>query len=180
MPEFLVHFKITIPPGTDPVQVANLYTAEAAAAEPLIKSGHFRRVWREAGTRNHWALWAAPDANFVHECYSSFPLWQAGYAVAEVIALADNENDPGWPGPEPAEVTVASGEPTAHLRPPLVQTLAERERQLQGERGKASRYDNQGTDRRLYEDPSCGSYRPHDAHMYSPMGSLTVNCCGSS
>lgn len=166
MPEFLVHFKITIPPSTDPVQVANLYTAEAAAAEPLIESGHFRRVWREAGTRNHWALWAAPDANFVHECYSSFPLWQAGYAVAEVIALADNENDPGWPGPEPAEVTVASGEPTAHLGGTKV--------------GKASRYDHQGTDRRLYEDPACGSYQPHDAHMHSPIGGVTLNCCGSS
>ena len=115
MQEFLVHFKITIPPGTSTSLVAGLYEAEAKAAEPLIGSGHFRRVWREPGTRNHWALWAAPDANFVHECYSSFPLWQAGYAEAQVIPLAVNANDPGWPGPEPAKVKVESGEPTMHL-----------------------------------------------------------------
>jgi len=115
MPEFLVHFKITIPPGTDRDRIASLYRAEAEAAKPLFETGHFRRVWREPGTRNHWALWVGPDANFIHECYSSFPLWQAGYAEAEVIALAGNENDPGWPGPEPTEVHVVSGEPTANL-----------------------------------------------------------------
>jgi len=115
MPEFLVHFKITIPPGTHPALVAGLYQKEALAAEPLIKSGHFRRVWREPGTRNHWALWAGPDANFIHECYSSFPLWQAGYAEAQVIPLAANANDPGWPGPGPTEIHVESGEPTDHL-----------------------------------------------------------------
>lgn len=48
-----------------------------------------------------------------------------------------------------------------------------------GPRG-ASRYDNSGTDRRTYEKPCCGNTRPHDAHMHTPIGNMTVNCCGVS
>lgn len=116
MPEFLVHFEITIPPGADRLEVAHLYDLEAQVAEPFISAGYFRRIWREPGTRNHYAIWAAPSANFVHAAYSSFPLWQAGYGVAHVIPLARNYNDPGHPGPDPtARVELDSGEPTAHL-----------------------------------------------------------------
>lgn len=48
-----------------------------------------------------------------------------------------------------------------------------------GPRG-ASRYDNSGIDRRTYEKPCCGNTRPHDAHMHTPIGNMTVNCCGVS
>lgn len=48
-----------------------------------------------------------------------------------------------------------------------------------GSRG-ASRYDNSGTDRRTYEEPACKNNAPHEPHMHSPIGGLTLNCCGVS
>jgi len=43
-----------------------------------------------------------------------------------------------------------------------------------------TRYDHAGVDRQTYEEPCCGSNRPHDPHMYSPMRSFTVNCAGKA
>lgn len=41
-----------------------------------------------------------------------------------------------------------------------------------------NQYDNDGTDRQTYEQPNCGSTRPHDPHFHSPIGGLTLNCPG--
>jgi muconolactone delta-isomerase len=120
MPEFLVHFTVTFPPGISPDLKARLYEEERRIAAPLLQAGYFRRCWREPGTHNHWALWCTPDANFIHQAYSGFPLWQQGYGVATVIPLARNHNDPGWPGPDPgAPIKLTDGEPTAHLHEPI-------------------------------------------------------------
>jgi muconolactone D-isomerase len=98
MAEFLVRFDIAFPPGFDARRMEHLYTEEATAARPLIQEGLMRMVWRIPGTRNHWAYWNVPDADFLHRAYSSFPLWKAGFGVvAEVVPLADNPNNPGWP-----------------------------------------------------------------------------------
>jgi muconolactone D-isomerase len=117
--EFLVHFTIHPPPGTAPDVLEQMYADEALAAGPMIRAGYMRRVWREPGTRNHWALWYAPDANLIHTAYSSFPMWQAGWATAEVIPLAVNGNDPGWPKPDPTSpLDIKGGElTTVHLGP---------------------------------------------------------------
>jgi muconolactone delta-isomerase len=96
--EFLVKFLIDFPPGMPQAEIDLLYEREAEAAAPLIRERLFRRVWREPGTRNHFALWWVPDADFLHRAYSGFPMWKAGFGrVAWVQPLAVNPNDPGWP-----------------------------------------------------------------------------------
>jgi muconolactone delta-isomerase len=96
---FLVNFRIEIPPGynLDSDYIQGLYAEEAKAAAPLFRDGVWKLVFREAGTLHHWALWDAPDADFIHRVYSSFPLFKVGFGRAHVIALADNPNNPGWP-----------------------------------------------------------------------------------
>lgn len=97
MPEFLVHFDITIPPNTLTVeQIDAMYAAEADAARPYLENGSFTRVWRVPGSRAHWAIWTAPDADYVHRAYASFPFWKGGFGVATVHPLAINPNDPAY------------------------------------------------------------------------------------
>src|SRR5271156_5101522 len=94
MPEFLAKFTITLPPTLTEGERVALYRRESEAAEPYFANGMFVRCWRVPGTRDHWALWEAPDVNAVHEAYESFPMFVANYGRAEVIALAINPNDP--------------------------------------------------------------------------------------
>jgi hypothetical protein len=42
----------------------------------------------------------------------------------------------------------------------------------------AAGWDQAGTDRQTYEDPNCGSTRPHAVHIHSPIGGLDINCPG--
>lgn len=93
--EFLVHMELEIPPDMPKAKLDALYEAEAAAAKPLIDAGVFERVWREPGTRNHWAIWHAPDVDFVHRAYSAFPLF--AWMTVTIRPLAINTNDPGPP-----------------------------------------------------------------------------------
>ena len=95
--EFLVHFKIGLPYGLSEERRAEVYAEEAAAAQPFFDNRTFARVWREPGTNNHWALWNAPDADYVHRAYASFPMFRRNWATAEVLPLAVNPNDPGEP-----------------------------------------------------------------------------------
>jgi muconolactone delta-isomerase len=97
MPEFLVHFKIDLPPGLSEARRQDIYAEEAKAAQPFFDNGSFARVWREPGTRNHWAVWSAPDADYVHRAYESFPMFRLNFGRATVYPLAVNPNDPGEP-----------------------------------------------------------------------------------
>ncbi len=94
MSEFLTHMILSIPPDLPDYDnaVQKLLDQEAEAARRYLDEGSFTRVWREPGTRNHWALWTAPDADFIHRAYASFPLFR--YMQVEVHALALNTNDP--------------------------------------------------------------------------------------
>lgn len=97
MPEFLVHFEITLPPGLPESERERVYAEEAQAAQPFFDNRTFTRVWREPGTRNHWAVWDAPDADYVHRAYETFPMYLLNWGRATVTALAVNPNDPGEP-----------------------------------------------------------------------------------
>lgn len=100
MPEFLVHFKISLPAGLPEEERERVYAEEAKAAQPFFDNRTFARVWREPGTRNHWAIWDAPDADYVHRAYEAFPVFQLNWGRAEVHPLAVNPNDPGEPATE--------------------------------------------------------------------------------
>lgn len=93
MAEFLVHMRLTIPPEMARSRLVQLYRQETETCQPLIEAGWFARVWREPGTRNHWALWNVRDADQVHRAYSSFPLYP--WMTITVHPLAINPNDPG-------------------------------------------------------------------------------------
>jgi muconolactone D-isomerase len=102
MGTFLVHMELKLPPPAitpsglpERHNLDNLYAAEAKAAKPYLDSGEFARCWREPGTRNHWALWDVPDAQTVHDAYTSFPMFP--WMTITVIPLCVNPNDPGEP-----------------------------------------------------------------------------------
>ena len=96
MPEFLVHATIAFPPGFPERRVNELLQQESEEAQQYFDAGLFVRVWRLPGSRDHWALWDAPDVETVHLAYASFPLFKASFLHAEVIPLAVNPNDPVW------------------------------------------------------------------------------------
>lgn len=97
MPEFLVYATITIPPGTDEAERLRVYDEEAAVAREFMDIGAFVRCWRVPGTRNHWALWNAPDPDYIHCAYETFPMFRLHWLRAEIHPLAVNPNDPGLP-----------------------------------------------------------------------------------
>lgn len=97
MPEFLVHFEINLPVGLSEHSRERIYREEAEAARPFLENGTFARVWREPGQRHHWAIWDAPDADYVHRAYETFPMFKLNYGRATVYPLAVNPNDPGYP-----------------------------------------------------------------------------------
>jgi muconolactone delta-isomerase len=104
MPEFLVHFEITLPPGLPELERERIYKKEEKAAAPFFANGTFARCFREAGTRNHWAIWDAPDADYIHRAYETFPLFTLNWGRASIIPLAVNPNDPGVPATECPDV----------------------------------------------------------------------------
>jgi muconolactone delta-isomerase len=97
MPEFIVEFEITPPFGLAIAAFEELLAQEAQAAKPYLDNGTFARVWRIPGQRSHIALWNAPDADYVHRAYASFPLFKLNIGRATVLPLAVNPNDPGTP-----------------------------------------------------------------------------------
>lgn len=109
MPEFLVRAVMTFPPQMPLDERRRLLAAESAAAEPYIRDGSFRRVWRTRGTHegnhDHLALWSvSPEVN-LYRIYAGFPLSGAGILQLEsVTQLQHNPNDPGpggWHAPAP-------------------------------------------------------------------------------
>lgn len=102
MPEFLVHAIVDIPPGFDEATRRALYSHEWDAAQPFFDAHMITRIWREAGTHNHYALWDAASADIIHRAYETFPLWQAHLIrKAEIIPLAVNPKDPVYRASHP-------------------------------------------------------------------------------
>jgi len=96
--EFLVHMELRLPARITDGMITNLYASEARAAKPYLDSGQMARVWREPGTRNHYALWDVADVQAVHDAYTSFPMFP--WMTVHVTPLCVNENDPGTPARE--------------------------------------------------------------------------------
>lgn len=105
MPEFLVHFEITLPVDLPDTEREKVYAAEKEACGPYFAEGTFKRVWRVPGCRSHVALWDAPDADYIHQAYESFPMYQRNWGrVTRMQPLAVNPNDPGQPSTERPDV----------------------------------------------------------------------------
>ena len=101
MPEFLVHFDINPPYGMPAEEFERHLAEEKEAAAPFFSNRTFTRVWRVPGQLGHIAIWRAPDADYVHRAYASFPLFRLNIGRATVTALAVNPNDPGQPASVP-------------------------------------------------------------------------------
>lgn len=106
MPEFLVHFEINLPAGLPESDRERIYADEAKAAQPFFDNGTFTRTWREPGQRHHWAIWNAPDADYVHRAYEQFPMFKLNWGRATVYPLAINPNDPGYPAQDRPDVAM--------------------------------------------------------------------------
>ena len=104
MSKFLVHMALTLPPGLTEAEQADLYSREKTAMDPFFDSGEFQRVWREPGTRNHWALWDVDDVQTIHDAYTACPMFP--WMTITVHALCVNPNDPGYPARERPDVTM--------------------------------------------------------------------------
>jgi muconolactone D-isomerase len=98
MPMFLVQMELKLPADFTPMHITNLYAAEAEAAKPYLDSGEFAQVYRVPGTRNHVAIWDVPDAQTIHDAYTSFPMFP--WMTVTVTALCVNPNNPGTPASE--------------------------------------------------------------------------------
>lgn len=98
MPEFLVHMELKLPSNLGDTWYRDVYEQEALAAKPYLESGQFARVWREPGTRNHYAIWDVADVQTVHDAYTNFPMFP--WMTVTVTALCTNPNDPGTPAAE--------------------------------------------------------------------------------
>ena len=101
--EFLVHMELKLPETWSSEWIKGMYRREAETCRPYLGNGMFARVWREPGTRNHWALWDVPDVQMVHDAYVSFPMFP--WMTVTVHPLAANPNDPGRPASEAPDVT---------------------------------------------------------------------------
>jgi muconolactone D-isomerase len=100
--KFLVHMQLHLPSGLTEAEQADLYKREAEAARPFFDSGEFERVWREPGTRNHWALWDVDDVQAIHDAYIAFPMFP--WMTIAMHPLCVNVNDPGYPAQERPDV----------------------------------------------------------------------------
>lgn len=90
--EFLVHIEICWPADGDPDERARLGEAEAARANELAALGIIKRLWRVPGRRANYGLWAAADADALHDALSSLPLFP--WLDIDVIPLAAHSSDP--------------------------------------------------------------------------------------
>ena len=90
--EFLVHIEVRYSPEADQEKRARLGEAERARAAELAELGIIKRLWRVPGRWANYGLWAAPDANALHEAISSLPLFP--WLDVEVTPLAEHPSDP--------------------------------------------------------------------------------------
>jgi muconolactone D-isomerase len=93
MAEYLVHMQIRTPPDMPADVHDQLYADEAAYCLSDQVRSKLRRLWRVPCTTDNWGLWEAATPTELHEAIAAFPLFR--YMTVEVVALADNHNDPG-------------------------------------------------------------------------------------
>lgn len=90
--EFLVNIVINWPPDADPARREEIFAAELARGQELMRAGVMKRLWRVPGQWANWGLWEAEDATALHEALSSLPLWP--WMSVTVHPMAVHVNDP--------------------------------------------------------------------------------------
>ncbi|WP_433655347.1 muconolactone Delta-isomerase family protein [Nocardia sp. CA-128927] len=94
MQEFLVEITTTIPEGTDPAEVDQRRTAEAARAKELAATGHLARLWRPVGELRSIGIWRATDeADLRINVLDTLPLRE--WMTFTITPLQPHPNDPG-------------------------------------------------------------------------------------
>lgn len=102
--EFLVHMKLRLPSDWPLERQNDIYAEEAESARRYLDSGQFAHVWREPGTRNHYAIWDVADVQTVHDAYSNFPMFP--WMTVAVTPLCRNGNSPDQPAMEQPGVSM--------------------------------------------------------------------------
>ena len=93
--EFLVEFKITVPPGTAHADVEQRESAEAAAAAKLVDQGHLLRVWTLPAPNGHGSvlsLYRADSRAQLDGLLGALPLYE--WMQIKTTALEPHPNDP--------------------------------------------------------------------------------------
>lgn len=90
--EFLVYMELTRPIEGDTYAQAALTRQEASRARELASMGVLHCMWRVPGRRANWGIWIANDADQLHACISSLPLFP--YLTVTVHPLARHPNAP--------------------------------------------------------------------------------------
>jgi muconolactone delta-isomerase len=90
--EFLTTLTVTVPAGTPPEDVADMYSREGKASHELANQGKLLRLWRLPGERRALGHWQARDVEQLDELMATLPL--ADWWTVETVALARHPNDP--------------------------------------------------------------------------------------
>jgi muconolactone D-isomerase len=82
---------------------AEILTAERQRGVALLRAGHLERIWRVPGGSDSISIWAADDADHLHEMLTSLPI--APWTTFTVIALAHHPLESDARAPQAAEST---------------------------------------------------------------------------
>jgi muconolactone D-isomerase len=89
--EFLVHIEISLPADLDARIVDRLRSDEAKRAGELRDADVLRSIWRIPGRTANVGIWAAADANELHDHLCSLPMFP--WMDVQVTALARHPLD---------------------------------------------------------------------------------------
>src|SRR5262249_27805872 len=90
--EFLTTLIVSVPPGTTPEQVEQLYDQEGTRSAELADKGRLLRLWRLPGERRSLGHWEARDQDELNETFASLPL--SPWLTFETLPLSSHPSDP--------------------------------------------------------------------------------------
>ena len=90
--EFLTTMIVTVPPGTTPEQVADVYDQDGIRSAQLADQGRLLRLWRLPGERRSLGHWQARDSGELEEMLAALPL--SPWRTVDPLALSPHPNDP--------------------------------------------------------------------------------------
>jgi muconolactone delta-isomerase len=93
--EFLTTLIVTVPSGTAPEEVADVYDQEGIRLAELADQGHLLRLRRLPGEHRSLGHWQARDQDELNETFALLPL--APWLTFETLALSPHPNDPAGP-----------------------------------------------------------------------------------
>ena len=92
VPEFLVTFTLTVPPGTPSQTVQDTKAREVKAAQDLAAQGHLLRLWALPGAGRTLGLYQARDTAEMEAILAALPL--APWMTADTTPLSPHPSDP--------------------------------------------------------------------------------------